>query len=72
MELGAMQRAADEAEARHLAHERRLLSELDRERVASRQAVAELAKEQEARAADRETASSVQEAAKRALAVEPR
>ena len=36
MELGAKQRAADEAEERHLAQDRRLLSEVDRERMGSR------------------------------------
>jgi len=67
MELGASQRAADEAEERHLAHERRLLSEVDRERMAARQANADLAKEQKIRVADMEAARSAQETAKQAL-----
>ncbi len=36
MELGAAQRDAREAEQRHVAHERRLLADVDRERVAAR------------------------------------
>ncbi|WP_436307867.1 DNA-binding protein [Variovorax sp. LjRoot290] len=68
MELDAKQRAADEAEERHLGQERRLLSEIDRERMATRQATAELAREQKARAADLEIARSAQEAAKHAAA----
>ncbi len=67
MELGAKQRAADEAEERHLAHERRLLSEVDRERMATHQANAELGKEQKGRTADMAVARSAQEAAKQAL-----
>ncbi|RZL91188.1 MAG: DNA-binding protein, partial [Variovorax sp.] len=67
MELGAKQRAADEAEERHLAHERRLLSELDRERVATRQAAAELAKEQKARLAEAEVACTALGASQQAL-----
>ena len=43
MELGAAQRDAREAEQRHVAHERRLLAEVDRERLAARQAAADLA-----------------------------
>ncbi|MDM0003033.1 hypothetical protein QTI24_30920 [Variovorax sp. J22P240] len=56
MEFGAAHRDAKEAEQRHVAHERRLLSEIDRERVATRQASADLAKEQRARAAAAEAA----------------
>jgi hypothetical protein len=56
MELGARQRAAEEAEERHLAHERRMLSEIDRERMATNQGAAELAKVQKARAAEVEAA----------------
>lgn len=67
MELQARQRAADEAEERHLAQERRLLSEIDRERMATRQAKADLAKEQIARAADLEAARGAREAAAQAL-----
>jgi hypothetical protein len=70
MELGAAQREAKEAEQRHVAHERRLLVDVDRERVAARQAAADLAKEQKARAADLESARVAQEAAKQALQVE--
>jgi len=54
MELSAKQRAADEAEERHLGQERRLLSEIDRERMATRHANAELAKAQKAHTADLE------------------
>ena len=46
MALGAAQRDAEEAEQRHVAHERRLLAYIDRERVAGRQAAADLEKEQ--------------------------
>ena len=46
MKLGAAQRDAKEAEQRHVAHERRLLADIDRERVAGRQAAADLEKEQ--------------------------
>ena len=67
MELRSRQRLSEEAEERHIAHERRLLSEIDRERVAARQAAAELAKERQARAADREAALNAQEGLKRAL-----
>ncbi|MDM0002976.1 DNA-binding protein [Variovorax sp. J22P240] len=67
MELGAKQRAAEETEERHLAQERRLLSEVDRERMATRQASAELAKMQKAHAADAETARSALGAAQLAL-----
>jgi len=37
MELGAAQRDAKDAEQRHVSHERRLLADVDRERVAGRQ-----------------------------------
>jgi acetyl-CoA C-acetyltransferase len=67
MELSAKQRAAEEAEERHLAHERRLLSEIDLERMATRQAGVELAKEQRARAADAEAARSALLAAQQAI-----
>ncbi|RZL87185.1 MAG: hypothetical protein EOP82_27345 [Variovorax sp.] len=67
MELAAKQRVADEAEERHIAHERRLLSELDRERVAKRQAGADLGKEQKARAVDAEAARAAVGAAQQAL-----
>jgi chromosome segregation ATPase len=70
MELGAAQRDAKEAEQRHVAHERRLLAEVDRERVMARQAAADLAKEQKAHAADLEAARGAQEAARQALQVE--
>jgi hypothetical protein len=49
----------DEAEERHLAHERRLLSEIDRERMAARQSSAELAREQKARVADEGAGSTL-------------
>lgn len=42
MELGAAQRDAREAEQRQVAHERRLLADVDCERVAARQATADL------------------------------
>ena len=67
MELEAAQRDAREAEQRHVAHERRLLADVDRERVAARQAATDLAKEQKARAADLEAARAAQEAGKQAL-----
>ena len=46
MELGASQRAAKKTEERRLAQERRLLSEIDRKRMATRQTSAELDKVQ--------------------------
>ena len=67
MELGAMQHAAQAVEERHLAHERRLLSEIDRERMATHQAAAELAKEQKTRAAEAETARTALLSAQQAL-----
>ena len=70
MELGAAQRDAREAEQRHVAHERRLLADVDRERVAARQAAADLAKEQKARAADQDAERTAQAAAQQALQVE--
>ncbi|VTU42033.1 DNA-binding protein [Variovorax sp. RA8] len=70
MELGAVQRDAKEAEQRHVAHERRLLADIDRERVAARQAAADLAKEQKARAADQEAARTALAAAEQALQAE--
>jgi hypothetical protein len=44
MALAQQQRAAEDAEKRHDVHERRLLAEVDRERLATAHAVAELAK----------------------------
>ncbi|SCK09578.1 hypothetical protein VAR608DRAFT_0356 [Variovorax sp. HW608] len=70
MELGAAHRDAKEAEQRHVAHERRLLADVDRERVAARQAVADLAKEHKARAADQEAARGALEAARQTLQAE--
>ncbi|KWT97687.1 MULTISPECIES: DNA-binding protein [unclassified Variovorax] len=70
MELGAAQRDAKEAEQRHVSHERRLLADVDRERVAAGQAAAELAKEQKARAAEHEAARSALAAAEQALQAE--
>jgi len=67
MDLRNRQRLAEEAEARHIAHERRLLSEIDRERMAARQAAVELAKERQARAVERETALATQDDLKKAL-----
>ena len=67
MELGAAQRDAREAEQRHVAHERRLLADVDRERVASKQASADLEKEKKARAAEHEAARAAQAAAEQAL-----
>ncbi len=54
MDLQAQQRAASEAEERNLAHERRLLSDIDRQRMAARQVTAELDKAQKAHAAHAE------------------
>ena len=70
MELAAAHRDAKEAEERHVAHERRLLADVDRERVAIRQANVELKKEQKARAADLEAAGGAQDAAQQALQAE--
>jgi len=70
MEIQAKQRAADEAEERHLAQERRLLSEVDRERMATRQASAELVREQKARAADADAARAALATAQQALQAE--
>ena len=67
MQLGAKQRAANEAEERHLAQERRLLSEIDRERMVTRQATADLAKEQQARFADAEAARTALSTTQQAL-----
>ncbi|KWT97664.1 MULTISPECIES: DNA-binding protein [unclassified Variovorax] len=67
MELAVARRDAREAEERHLAHERRLLSDIDRERMAARQASAELAKEQKAHAAHVESAHAASTAAQQAL-----
>ncbi|MDM0066785.1 DNA-binding protein [Variovorax sp. J31P207] len=70
MDLVAAQRDGREAEQRHIAHERRLLADVDRERVAARQAAADLAKEQKARAADLDAARAAQAAAQQALQAE--
>lgn len=70
MELVVAHRDAKEAEQRHVAHERRLLADVDRERVAARQTAADLAKEQKARAADVEAARTAHEAAKEAFQTE--
>ena len=70
MDLVAAQRDAREAEQRHVTHERRLLADVDRERVAARQAAAELAKEQKARTADLDAARTAQAAAQQALQAE--
>jgi Plasmid replication region DNA-binding N-term len=67
LDLAARERSAQEAEERHLAQERRLLSELDRERVAARQASVELAKEQKTRAAEAEAARAGLRAAQQSL-----
>jgi hypothetical protein len=50
--IAARERTAQEAEERHIGQERRLLTEVDRERQGARRAAAELAKEQKLRAAD--------------------
>ena len=70
MELGAAQRDAREAEQRHVAHERRLLADVDRERVAGRQAAADLVKKQKARAEDHQAARTALAAAEQALQAE--
>ncbi|OUM00103.1 hypothetical protein A8M77_23260 [Variovorax sp. JS1663] len=66
-DLEAKQRSAADAEERHLAQERRLLSEIDRERMATRQANAELAKEQKARAAESEASRTAMATAQQRL-----
>lgn len=63
IELRTKQTAADQAEARHLARERLLLSEIDRERLLTRQVKAQLAQERQERAADRQAADAVRDAA---------
>lgn len=70
MELGAAQRDARDAEQRHVTHERRLLADLDRERMAARQAASDLAKEQKARMADHESARASQASAEQVLRAE--
>ncbi|MGJ7512708.1 DNA-binding protein [Variovorax sp. GT1P44] len=70
IELEAAHRDAKEAEQRHVAHERRLLADVDRERVAARQAASDLAKEQKARAVDLDAARESREAATQALRAE--
>jgi hypothetical protein len=67
MEFAAKQRAAEEAEERHLVQERRLLCEVDRERMATRQANTELDKEQKARLAEADAARNVRDATQQAL-----
>ena len=67
MDLAVAQRDARDAEERHLTHERRLLSEIDRERVATRQARAELVKEQKAHAAHADEVRTVLDAVQKAL-----
>jgi chromosome segregation ATPase len=52
-------RAAEDAENRHVANERRLLAEVDRERQAARTTLAELAKEQKLRCKAEETTASL-------------
>ena len=65
--LTQQQRAAKEAEERHRVHERRLLAEVDRERLATAKAVADLAKAQKAHAAEAETSRNALLAAQQAL-----
>ncbi|MDM0078110.1 DNA-binding protein [Variovorax sp. J2P1-59] len=67
MDLGAAHRDAKEAEQRHVAHERRLLADVDRERVAARQAAADIAKEQKVRTEEREAARAALTATEQAL-----
>ena len=68
LELAKQQRATEQAEERYQAHERRLMSDVDRERMATRLAAAELAKEQKARAAERDQARAAAEKVEQALA----
>ncbi|MGJ7512048.1 DNA-binding protein [Variovorax sp. GT1P44] len=70
MELGAAHRDAKEAEQRHVTHERRLLADVDRERVAARQAATDLAKAQKSNAVDLEAARGAEQAARQALQAE--
>ncbi|MGJ7512527.1 hypothetical protein [Variovorax sp. GT1P44] len=70
MELGAAHRDAKEAEQRHVAHERRLLADVDRERVAARQMATDLAKEQKSSAPTLEAARGAEQAARQALQAE--
>lgn len=58
----AREEALKEAQARHAAREHRLLADIDRERVASRQAASELAKEHKLRARNEEESLSKLEA----------
>jgi hypothetical protein len=67
MALAQQQRAAEDAEERHRVHERRRLAEVDRERLATAKAVAELAKVQKAHAADAQAARTALLAAQQAL-----
>ena len=70
MALGAAQRDAKDAEQRHDARAGRLLADIDRERVAARQAVADLKKEQSARSAEQDASRAALEAARQALQAE--
>jgi len=67
MALAQQQRAAEDAEKRHDVHERRLLAEVDRERLATAHAVAELARVQKAHAAAAEAARTALLSAQQAL-----
>ena len=67
MAMAQQQRAAEDAQERHRVHERRLLAEVDRERMATAKAVAELAKVQKAHGADAEVASTALLAVQQAL-----
>lgn len=67
MDLALAQRDAREAQERHLAHERRLLSDVDRERMATRQANAEFDKLQKTYAAHVESAHAALSASQRTL-----
>ena len=70
MDLAAKQRSFNEAEERHLAQERRMLADVDRERLAARQSAQELTREQKARAAEREAARALQDQASDAVRAE--
>src|SRR6218665_3695039 len=56
--MTAREEALKEAPARHAAREHRLLSDIDRERLAARQAASELAKEHKLRTRDEEESVS--------------
>ncbi|SCK11266.1 Membrane-bound metallopeptidase [Variovorax sp. HW608] len=66
-DLENRQRQVEEAEQRRITHERRLLSEIDREREAVRHAAEELAKERQARVDEREVSLRTQDGLKQAL-----